>query len=168
MSAIFWKRLKMKMSEKQFEIALFLQGGKESKGTNAAREVLVNGLSQVEAARLCGVSRQMVFSASDRIVQNYLKALRIKEAFEMATADGTEPTQLQKYEIQELVSIKGNSESPARKAGHDVMVLGVPVVAAAATYKITYQTLQQAVSRAEERYEKGKTIKKMFDDILEA
>lgn len=154
------------MTEKQFEIAKFLHG-RDGKGVNAAKEVLVNGLSQAEAARQFDVSRQMVFSCSERIIENYLKALRIKEAFEKATAAGSEPTVAEKYEIQSLVAIKAARESKVRKAIHDVMVLGVTPREAAKTYGIYVTGINTAIGQANERYFKAVEVKKMFDGILE-
>lgn len=156
----------MKMTEKQFEIAKFLHG-RDGKGASAAKEVLVNGLSQSEAARLYDVSRQMVFSSSERIVENYLKALRIKEAFEKATAAGSEPTALEKYDIQLLVAINTARKSKVRKAIYDVMVLGVTPKEAAKTYGIYANGVHTAIRQANERYLKAVEVKRMFDDILE-
>jgi len=154
----------MKMTEKQFKIAHFLQG-RDGKGLNAAKSVLVDGMSQAEAGRKHGVSRQMVFSCMDRLIENYLKALRIKELFEIALADGAEPTAAQKYEIQ--LQIANNKESKRRKAVHDVMLLGVTPRKAAKTYDVYASDITLGIEQANERYNKAIEVKNMFNNILE-
>lgn len=154
------------MNETQFKIAEYLLEARPTgRGMDAAKSHLVDGETQADAAKKHDVSRQMAFSSINRIKSSYLKALKIKEAFDLATRHGNPLTDADKFDIAMLV-INKRATGKGIAAARLVMVNQLTRAEAAKECNIALPTLHVAMTRISNSYEKGLEVKRMFDTII--
>lgn len=152
----------MKMSEKQFEIAEFLLIKRHAgRGIEAAKLHLVDGISQTEAAISCEISRQRVFTSTNRIIDSYLNALEIKKIFDNSEERGTNLTEAERFDIAMLAS-SAKKQSKGIKAARLILVDGVSKSDAALLCDTHKTSSYLAIERVKESFEKALELKKLF------
>ena len=140
------------MSENQFKTAVELLNSSESKSLDAAKRHLVDGMPPVEAAKEFNITRQAVNSAINRVKNSYIKALKIKRAFD------AELTTEKKFDIAMLL-LKNDKIGRGLQAARLVMVNGLTNQEASSEHGISVPVLHNSIERVIEYYDKALAIK---------
>lgn len=148
-----------KLNEKQFNIAISLLKNNKGKSLNAAKRHLVDGIEPVEAAKEQDISRQAVNSSINRVLNSYIFALQIRDAFkdELSTED--------KFEIAKML-INPHYLSASMQAARLVMVNGLSYHEASKLKKIAVSSIYSTIDRLIRYYDRALEIKNEIDSIL--
>lgn len=149
------------MNKNQFDAALqlFRARGKGSRTSSAlaAKAVMVDGLSQSEAARQHGVSRQAVFATCQHINAAMIRAERIKALYKR-NSGGTEQ---EIYKVGSYMVRKYYGLPSASVLGCWEVIQGASTKAAAFRYGVTEQAIRNAAQVLREQYELAKEISEL-------